>query len=1044
MSNTQFGTSIAKQAWIRLILAFILASSLLAGMLSGLPSASANDEEKAQNWRVGAYPYSDSKLTHAYLRLTHPEEDSWVTDGYCLNKTKTVPGFYEEYPYSVGRLADRKSLGNYFTTPRKDNRELAAHAVVFALYHGYPMDASKKREEFGLTEDEASFATQRAIHWWTDWDKTEDWDDTKNIADYLQGESKVHQHFNEMMKYFQWLTDERNFLLYPVPNDVDIVVGNPKGEKADEYQAIVALILRERVVDVEKHDQVNTDTKLDNAGFTFTRVSEKTDPVLKAYLKANSNGITDRFQVMNFANKGTSNYFTYKVKTGANGHSEKDVKAGQTWTTDPVEGWPAIVSGLYKLEETTAPSGYQAMQPAYIWIKPSGQAALVSAENGNFKEVQREDIKINSEEISTGGFTTHKITFSIGDDSIPAIPQLVKFRKVDESGNRLDSASFTITNTTDSADVQTINSSKTVDIEKSLKPGTYILKETASPVGYKTADAPVTFTVTPQGEIQLKSPFLSIYSLADENKTLVIKNEKIPAGKDVKVRFSKFADGQLGKELPGATLAIYEGEHVNQVPDSAKRKETWESGQAKDVTLAAGVYTFVETKAPQGYGIAKNIVFKIADGKAYLKAENGKWIEWSKYAVAEAKPLKAYSDFMDDTYSWGTTPYGKNYYIDRKSDSSSTAGDEVIYCFNISLKQPTDSYDYGDTVDPDGFNPAPTYTAKYGKDMLLSYASNPKIKDPEKFADAIQRVLYAGYPNNKKNLQNGISDTAFRTVTQLAIYNFTDSFDLKALEKATGQDQHGFGGILEPQNKQIKEVYEKLIEFANSNKPMTDPVDVPLYVPSNNKFQSFVGTLANKPELIPVVEMIDKEKPAVVTGSVKISKLVAGEFGDREQEFDFFLRVNPNPATGITAGQTFTAKKYNAQGEQQGTEIAVKAAAAGTETTPVKLKHGEYAVVENIPVGTAVISVSEKQEPGYILTVTENSAVHNDPLNDTNYDVTENQQTKIVFTNTRDITPTGVNTSLLPYLLALGLTGAAGSIWLLALVRRRNSTRRAA
>lgn len=333
-----------------------------------------------------------------------------------------------------------------------------------------------------------------------------------------------------------------------------------------------------------------------------------------------------------------------------------------------------------------------------------------------------------------------------------------------------------------------------------------------------------------------------------------------------KIRISKFAEDNNGKELLDAELAVYKGDYAEGVPDSTKAIDTWKTGSAKDLSFGEGTYTLVEKSAPQGYGIASNIVFKVENDKVLLK--NGEnWSEVNKFVPEDPKPLKAYKDFSDESQSWRGTPYGKFYYLDRDGENESANADEIIYCFNIHRHEPLESYDYGAPDNDWEGKPAPTFKAQYGAETLIKHAAKPRIEDPKKFGEAIQRVIYAGHPKDSKNFRGELSPTAFRTITQMAIYYFTDSFGLKELKEVVDKEgpnsgnTHGFAGILDPENAKIKEAYEALIAYAEDDKePVPADMRTPLYVTSDNTYQNFVGTWTNPESLLPVIEMIDPKK----------------------------------------------------------------------------------------------------------------------------------------------------------------------------------------
>ncbi|MDY4064914.1 MAG: thioester domain-containing protein [Ligilactobacillus agilis] len=63
----------------------------------------------------------------------------------------------------------------------------------------------------------------------------------------------------------------------------------------------------------------------------------------------------------------------------------------------------------------------------------------------------------------------------------------------------------------------------------------------------------------------------------------------------------------------------------------------------------------------------------------------------------------------------------------------------------------------------------------------------------------IKRIIYNGYPLNAINLQGSLSDGAFRRLTQLAIWHYSDSFNVDESE-------------LTPQERWV---YHQLIQGAN-------------------------------------------------------------------------------------------------------------------------------------------------------------------------------------------------------------------------------------
>lgn len=422
----------------------------------------------------------------------------------------------------------------------------------------------------------------------------------------------------------------------------------------------------------------------------------------------------------------------------------------------------------------------------------------------------------------------------------------------------------------------------------SLKAGEYLLYEDTAPREYllpklQQKHMPINqIKVNDEGTVSLGDPS-SIYVRVDKNNVKVLNERDMgvpkPGSSEKKIRISKFAEDDNGKELPDAELAVYKGDYSQGIPDSTEAINMWKTGSAKDLSFGEGTYTLVEKSAPQGYEKASNIVFKVEKDKVFLK--NGEnWSEIKKFVPEDPKPLKAYSDFKDENQSWSGTPFGKFYYIDRDDKNESANTDEIIYCFNIHRRAPLESSDYGANYET--WETAPTFKAQYDAETLIKYAEKPRIEDPKKFGDAIQRVIYAGHPRNYKKFGEGLTPTAFRTITQMAIYNFTDSFGLKELEEIAkvnpnSNDAHGFAGILRPENAEIKKAYENLVAYAAGDEPVPADMRTPLYVTSDNKFQNFVGTWTDPQRVLPVIEMIDRKAPSKPSGhEVLISKVDLG------------------------------------------------------------------------------------------------------------------------------------------------------------------------
>ena len=105
--------------------------------------------------------------------------------------------------------------------------------------------------------------------------------------------------------------------------------------------------------------------------------------------------------------------------------------------------------------------------------------------------------------------------------------------------------------------------------------------------------------------------------------------------------------------------------------------------------------------------------------------------------------------------------YGMPIYV----QNLSTGKVDVAYCINESKKLP--------------------YSAVYNRfdatPERLMALDNPLV-DRERLPDIIKRIIYNGYPLNATKLQGKLSDGAFRRLTQLAIWHYSDSYNVNENE----------------------------------------------------------------------------------------------------------------------------------------------------------------------------------------------------------------------------------------------------------------------
>ena len=195
----------------------------------------------------------------------------------------------------------------------------------------------------------------------------------------------------------------------------------------------------------------------------------------------------------------------------------------------------------------------------------------------------------------TGYSIAESIIFTVTDDG--AVQQVVMYDDVIEvqitkaditDNEELPGAELVITDSEGKEVDRWVSGKEPHSIN--LAAGTYTLTETLTPAGYATAES-IVFTVTDSREIQT----VTMYDYP------------------IQVEISK-TDITTGKELPGATLTITDGEG-NVV-------ETWTStDEPHTFQLPVGTYTLTEVLAPEGYATAEAVEFTVTDTKEIQKVE---------------------------------------------------------------------------------------------------------------------------------------------------------------------------------------------------------------------------------------------------------------------------------------------------------------------------------------------------------------------------------------------------------------------------------------
>ncbi|MDY5512506.1 MAG: SpaA isopeptide-forming pilin-related protein [Eubacteriales bacterium] len=171
--------------------------------------------------------------------------------------------------------------------------------------------------------------------------------------------------------------------------------------------------------------------------------------------------------------------------------------------------------------------------------------------------------------------------------------------KEDPDGTRLKGAEFALYGE-DDTEIRRVTTDKAgVALFTGLKSGSYYIKETAAPEGYKLSDKKFDFTIDSNGVLSGEG------FAGDELYKLTVENRPVEHGFKVK----KVSTNDEKLVLPGAEFRILGG-------GLDRTYTTGANGLTEQITLPIGEYTLTEMKAPEGYvinGAGRHISVK-ADG----------------------------------------------------------------------------------------------------------------------------------------------------------------------------------------------------------------------------------------------------------------------------------------------------------------------------------------------------------------------------------------------------------------------------------------------
>ncbi|MFR0034503.1 MAG: SpaA isopeptide-forming pilin-related protein, partial [Clostridium sp.] len=549
-------------------------------------------EDESTIWFGSAFPNEASDQFYNVIYLEHPNHAAWKTVAYCINATKAYPQPTDNIKYDIGAYLPEwweVDIASRFDGPR-DGEEIAMEGLANALYKGYPVDAVGIQDLLGLTDHEFWYATQLAVHYWTDsYYDGHGTIDTQNLT--LASYPRKH-----LISYAYLQLTQRNTFL-PLPEDARMVMGRPSDDAT--YQNLVALVFTERQLSIQKEDE-NHDP-VEGAEFTVKRI----------YPSAEYSFVKDPY-VRGFANLGTSDYNEYKMTSGEDGAISL-IETGQMAETElDGERKAVLISGFYTLEETKTPDGYEGLKEPFIFHVDENGGITFHDKTGAVIHDPETRLGVSVEEFpSEGDDPSYEgsnigFRFTITNRNVaPKVGALIVTKTVSGAGGDYNKE-FTFTVTLDKTDI----TGQYGDMTFTDGVATFTLKHGQS----KTATglpAGVSYTVTESNN--------SGYTVNKTNDTGTIQQD-VPATAAFENRndtppsyeVSFLKANEAGNPLSDATLTVN-----NQL---TAQTYTWNTNtEVHTLTLKPGLYVVSETNAPGGYIKVKDFNFTLgADGVILL------------------------------------------------------------------------------------------------------------------------------------------------------------------------------------------------------------------------------------------------------------------------------------------------------------------------------------------------------------------------------------------------------------------------------------------
>ena len=313
------------------------------------------------------------------------------------------------------------------------------------------------------------------------------------------------------------------------------------------------------------------------------------------------------------------------------------------------QDYPVVGGRTYILTELER-SGYGKLDSFEVTVNTDGTFSMTDAVNGVTlaQNTDGRQIKAVNERI-LGTVTLMKYTQFLGEDEKhPLDGAVFSLYREEQAVTWWEKLKDFVTGThydlvwsTDGNALVSTTESKTGEgdlIISNLPWGTYTLKETQAPEGYKLVSNAYTFTIGPE-DPQTGIDLTQNGTVANECNRLVVR--KVAAG-DESRRALTGAQYKLYQNVPdenGGTALV----EITNTADRLQPMWIWDpnTGTGEASCLSVGDYTLVETRAPYGYTVAKPVTFHMDEyGTVTVAGKACETLDGAPMLFAEDVPTK--------------------------------------------------------------------------------------------------------------------------------------------------------------------------------------------------------------------------------------------------------------------------------------------------------------------------------------------------------------------------------------------------------------------